>query len=107
MCNFTSVQNGSLIFHEGAIIDKPVIFAMLFEESLWGECNVGNEAGKPSWEGENIFLSVFYIHGSMNFVNVVGKGWVIAVSKYGSKVFVGAMYIVLSWASRCKYAFEV
>ena len=49
-----------------------VVFTRLDEESLWGECEVGNELGKLGWEGENILLPVFFVHGSMNFVNLVG-----------------------------------
>ena len=39
---------GGFILHEGAIIDKVVIFARFYEESLWGECKMRNEVGKPS-----------------------------------------------------------
>ena len=99
--------NSRLIFHEGAIIDKMVIFTRLDEEPLWGECKMGNEVGKPGWEGENVVLPVFFVHGSTNFVNIVGKGWVIAISQHGSKVVVSAMHIVLSRAPRCEYSFEV
>ena len=87
-------QNGRLIFHEGAIIDQMVVFTRLDEEPLWGECKMGNEAGKPGWEGENVILPVFFVHSSMNFVNVVGKGWVVAISQHGGKVFVSAMHVV-------------
>lgn len=100
-------RNSRLVFHEGAIVDKTVVFTGLDEEPLWGECEVGNEAGKPGWEGENIVLSVFFVHGSTNFVDIVGKGWVIAVSQHGGKVFVGAVHVVLSRAPGCEYSFEV
>ena len=100
-------RNSRLVLHEGAIVDKMVIFTRLDEEPLWGECEVGNEVGKPGWEGENVVFPVFFVHGGTNFVDIVGKGWVIAVSQHGGKVFVSAVHIVPGGAPGCEYSFEV
>ena len=100
-------RNGRLIFHEGAIVDQTVVFTGLDEEPLWGECEMGNEAGKPGREGENVVLPVFFVHGSPNFVDIVGKGWMVAICQHGSKVFVSTVHVVPGGAPRGKDTFEV